>query len=77
MKKQKQIFAEEATAALEILFMAAEQKKPGTELCNAVGEVTIRGRTYQIQLFLIEEKGNWISETDIVEYRTMTTAGSN
>lgn len=56
---------ENITAAIKQLFKAAENNKDNHNIDNAVGEVTIVGVEYQIQVSLISDKKMWIKDNEI------------
>lgn len=54
--------------SLEILYDVAEKNPDGHDIRTAVGEVSIDGIVYQIQLSLVADKRVWLGEVDVSLY---------
>jgi hypothetical protein len=53
------------SATLEQLFEVAEKNIGKHDISNAIGEVTIKGVTYQMQIQLVCDKKVWLKENEV------------
>ena len=59
-------FIQNIGIAMDELSYAAENNNPDIlDLNSALGEITIQGKTYQIQLSLIGNEKSWVKENGV------------